>query len=145
MSVVALRDAGAGSQISDLGCALPFKRLAGRGRVTRHGRTLGGKRFGARLFNKDMIIAILRNKFDATYATGDDRGTVKYYEKRFACSTTQPSPTLALFVPPYGKLYLRLQPALSQQQSGVTNPLAAVSILFRLASQALAHSLLQAE
>src|SRR2546423_1316799 len=43
----------------------------------------GSKRFGARLFNKDTIIAILRNEFYAAFAPGDDRGTVKYHEQRY--------------------------------------------------------------
>jgi len=43
----------------------------------------GSKRFGARLFNKDTVTAMLRNEFYAAYAPGDDRGTVKYKEQRF--------------------------------------------------------------
>src|SRR6266404_2345898 len=47
------------------------------------GYRTGSKRFGARLFTKDTITAILRNEFCATFTPGDDRGTVKYHEKRF--------------------------------------------------------------
>ncbi len=43
----------------------------------------GSKRFGARLFNKDTVTAMLRNEFYAAYAPGDERGTVKYKEQRF--------------------------------------------------------------
>src|SRR5947209_3401115 len=46
------------------------------------GYRTGSKRFGARLFNKDTITAILRNEFYAAYAPGDDRGTVKYHDQR---------------------------------------------------------------
>src|SRR5258707_4736361 len=42
------------------------------------GYRTGSKRFGARLFNKDTVTAMLRNEFSAAYAPGDDRGTVKY-------------------------------------------------------------------
>ena len=42
------------------------------------GYRTGSKRFGARLFNKDTVTAMLRNEFYAAYAPGDDRGTVKY-------------------------------------------------------------------
>ena len=51
--------------------------------VNAAGYRTGSKRFGARLFNKDTIIAILRNEFYAGYAPGDDRGTVKYHDQRF--------------------------------------------------------------
>jgi len=44
------------------------------------GYRTGSKRFGARLFNKDTVTAMLRNEFYAAYAPGDDRGTVKYKE-----------------------------------------------------------------
>ena len=47
------------------------------------GYRTGSKRFGARLFNKDTVTAMLRNEFYAAYAPGDDRGTVKYKELRF--------------------------------------------------------------
>jgi site-specific DNA recombinase len=50
--------------------------------VNAAGYRTGSKRFGARLFNKDTIIAILRNEFYAGFAPGDDRGTVKYHEQR---------------------------------------------------------------
>ncbi len=47
------------------------------------GYRTGSKRFGARLFNKDTVTAMLRNEFYAAYAPGDDRGTVKYKDQRF--------------------------------------------------------------
>ena len=47
------------------------------------GYRTGSKRFGARLFNKDTVTAMLRNEFYAEYAPGDGRGTVKYKEQRF--------------------------------------------------------------
>lgn len=47
------------------------------------GYRTGSKRFGARLFNKDTVTAMLRNDFYAAFAPGDDRGTVKYKEQRF--------------------------------------------------------------
>jgi DNA invertase Pin-like site-specific DNA recombinase len=47
------------------------------------GYRTGSKRFGARLFNKDTVTAMLRNEFYAAYAPGDDRGAVKYKEQRF--------------------------------------------------------------
>ncbi len=47
------------------------------------GYRTGSKRFGARLFTKDTVTAMLRNEFYAAYAPGDDRGTVKYHEERF--------------------------------------------------------------
>ncbi len=50
--------------------------------VNAAGYRTGSKRFGARLFNKDTITAILRNEFYAAYAPGDDRGTVKYHDQR---------------------------------------------------------------
>src|SRR6266699_6315001 len=50
--------------------------------VNHAGYRTGSKRFGARLFNKDTIIAILRNEFYAAFAPGDDRGTVKYHDQR---------------------------------------------------------------
>src|SRR2546427_6762468 len=51
--------------------------------VNHAGYRTGSKRFGARLFNKDTIIAILRNEFCAAFTPGDDRGTVKYHEQRY--------------------------------------------------------------
>src|SRR6266581_21414 len=50
--------------------------------VNAAGYRTGSKRFGARLFNKDTIIAILRNEFYAAFAPGDDRGIVKYHDQR---------------------------------------------------------------
>jgi len=47
------------------------------------GYRTGSKRFGARLFNKDTVTAMLRNDFFSGFAPGDDRGTVKYKEQRF--------------------------------------------------------------
>jgi site-specific DNA recombinase len=47
------------------------------------GYRTGSKRFGARLFTKDTVTAMLRNEFYAAYAPGDDRGTVKYKEQRY--------------------------------------------------------------
>lgn len=47
------------------------------------GYRTGSKRFGARLFTKDTITAILRNEFCAAFTPGDDRGTVKYHEQRY--------------------------------------------------------------
>src|SRR6266852_2034734 len=51
--------------------------------VNHAGYRTGSKRFGARLFTKDTITAILRNEFYAAFTPGDDRGTVKYHEQRF--------------------------------------------------------------
>ena len=47
------------------------------------GYRTGSKRFGKRLFTKDTVTAILRNEFYAAYTPNDDRGTVKYYDKRY--------------------------------------------------------------
>ncbi len=47
------------------------------------GYRTGSKRFGARLFNKDTVTAMLRNDFYAAFMPGDDRGTVKYKAQRF--------------------------------------------------------------
>jgi DNA invertase Pin-like site-specific DNA recombinase len=47
------------------------------------GYRTGSKRFGARLFTKDTVTAMLRNEFYAAFAPGGDRGTVKYKEQRF--------------------------------------------------------------
>jgi site-specific DNA recombinase len=47
------------------------------------GHRTGSKRFGARLFTKDTVTAMLRNEFYAAYAPGDDRGTVLYKGQRF--------------------------------------------------------------
>jgi DNA invertase Pin-like site-specific DNA recombinase len=47
------------------------------------GYRTGSKRFGARLFNKDTVSAMLKNEFYAAFAPGDDRGTVKYKDQRF--------------------------------------------------------------
>ena len=47
------------------------------------GYRTGSKRFGARLFNKDTVTAMLRNDFYSAFTPGDDRGTVKYKEQRF--------------------------------------------------------------
>ena len=51
--------------------------------VNQAGYRTGSKRFGARLFTKDTITAILRNEFYAAFTPGDDRGTVKYHEQRY--------------------------------------------------------------
>src|SRR5215469_8763350 len=51
--------------------------------VNAAGYRTGSKRFGARLFTKDTITAMLKNEFYAAYAPGDDRGTVKYHDKRY--------------------------------------------------------------
>ena len=51
--------------------------------VNQAGYRTGSKRFGARLFTRDTITAILRNEFFAAFTPGDDRGTVKYHEQRF--------------------------------------------------------------
>jgi site-specific DNA recombinase len=51
--------------------------------VNEAGYRTGSKTYGNRVFTKDTITAILRNEFFAAYAPGDDRGTVKYHEKRF--------------------------------------------------------------
>src|SRR5579883_1942419 len=45
------------------------------------GYRTGSKRFGARLFNKDTVSAMLKNEFYAAFAPGDDRGTVKYKDQ----------------------------------------------------------------
>ncbi len=47
------------------------------------GYRTGSKRFGARLFNKDTVTAMLCNDFYSAFTPGDDRGTVKYKEQRF--------------------------------------------------------------
>ncbi len=47
------------------------------------GYRTGSKRFGARLFNRDTVTAMLRNEFYSAYAPGDDQGTVKYKDQRF--------------------------------------------------------------
>jgi site-specific DNA recombinase len=51
--------------------------------VNQAGFRTGSKRFGARLFTKDTITAILRNEFYAAFTPGDDRGIVKYHEQRY--------------------------------------------------------------
>lgn len=51
--------------------------------VNAAGYRTGSKRFGVRLFTKDTVTAMLRNEFYAAYAPGDDRGIVKYHDKRF--------------------------------------------------------------
>src|SRR5207248_5616787 len=43
----------------------------------------GSKRFGERLFTSDTVTAMLRTEFYSAFAPGDDRGTVRYKEKRF--------------------------------------------------------------
>jgi site-specific DNA recombinase len=50
--------------------------------VNAAGYRTGSKRFGARLFTKDTITAMLKNEFYAAYAPGDDRGIVKYRDQR---------------------------------------------------------------
>jgi site-specific DNA recombinase len=50
--------------------------------VNAAGYRTGSKRFGARLFTKDTITAMLKNEFYAAYAPGDDRGIVKYHDQR---------------------------------------------------------------
>lgn len=47
------------------------------------GYRTGSKRFGARLFTKDTVTAILRNEFYAEFEAGAGYGTVKYKEQRF--------------------------------------------------------------
>lgn len=51
--------------------------------VNAAGYRTGSKRFGARLFTKDTITAMLKNEFYAAYAPGDDRGIVKYHDQRY--------------------------------------------------------------
>ncbi len=47
------------------------------------GYRTGSKRFGARLFNKDTVTAMLRNEFYAKFEAGTSYGIVKYKEQRF--------------------------------------------------------------
>src|SRR5262245_7282562 len=47
------------------------------------GYRTGSKRFGARLFTKDTVTAMLRNEFYAEFEAGTGCGTVKYKEQRF--------------------------------------------------------------
>src|SRR5262245_40130436 len=51
--------------------------------LNKAGYRTGSKRFGARLFTKDTVTAMLRNEFYAAYEPGDDRGTVKYHDERY--------------------------------------------------------------
>ena len=51
--------------------------------VNAAGYRTGSKRFGARLFTKDTVTAILRNEFYVAYAPGDEYGTVLYREQRY--------------------------------------------------------------